>query len=349
MLHENFCLRNNVVCPQGCGQIFQKRSEAYASHWHCPHDSVYGNTQLARRKHDAMFHLAEPLSCSRCSTQYTFSSVPLLAQHHVTTCPAKVILCRFCHLDVAQEGDPDEPNAEALLSGLTPHELADGSRTTECHLCNKITRLRDMDTHLKHHDLERKSRPRPRPCRNVNCGRTLDGVSHNGDTRAGTRMGQGPGNDVGLCSSCYGPLYVSLYDPEGKALKRRVERRYLQQLVSGCSKAWCKNDFCKTGRKNNGSGEAIVSTKDALPLVKPFVDDVMKSTGSPLHFCVDEASQRKKDLALMLSAEFEQQYGRTGYDLAWCIAALEAEKGDLEMAKTWLANWAPKKDEERLS
>ena len=162
-------------------------------------------------------------------------------------------------------------------------------------------------------------------------------------------MGQGPGNDVGLCSSCYGPLYVSLYDPEGKALKRRVERRYLQQLVSGCSKAWCKNDFCRTGRKNNGSGEAIVSTKDALPLVKPFVDDVMKSTGSPLHFCVDEASQRKKDLALMLSAEFEQQYGRTGYDLAWCIAALEAEKGDLEMAKTWLANWAPKKDEERLS
>jgi len=349
MLHENFCLRNNLLCPKGCGQVFQKRSEEFAKHWHCPHDTLFGNTELSKTKHDSLYHPAEPLPCVRCSTEHTFTSIPLLAHHHVTTCPAKVILCRFCHLEVAQEGDPDEPNAEALLSGLTPHELADGSRTTECHLCSKITRLRDMDTHLKHHNLERKSRPRPRLCRNVNCGRTLDGVNSSGDTRAGTRMGQGPGNDVGLCSSCYGPLYVSLHDPEGKALKRRIERRYLQQMLSGCGKIWCKNEFCKTGRKNSGLPEAGTSTKDALPLSKPFVDASVKDMGSPLHFCVDDQSQKRKDLALMLAAEYDTPFGRQGYDVVWCVGALEAEKGDLEKAKQWLTGWAPRRDEERLS
>ena len=347
MLHENFCLRNNLVCSKGCGQVFQKRSEAYNNHWHCPYDTFYGNTSLSRGNHNSLYHPPEPLECSRCSTGQTFSSVPLLAQHHVTTCPAKTILCRFCHLEVPQDGDPDEPNAEALLSGLTQHELSDGSRTTECHLCNKITRLRDMDTHLKHHDLERKSRPRPRLCRNVNCGRTLDGVSHTGDTRAGLRIGQGSGNDVSLCSSCYGPLYVSLHDPEGKALKRRIERRYLQQLLTGCGKSWCKNDFCKTGRKNSGLSEAGTAAKDAIPLVKPFVDGSVKDMGSPLQFCVDEQSQRRKSLALMLAAEYDTHYGKQGYDLAWCVGALEAESGNLEKAKAWLSNWAARRNEER--
>lgn len=348
-LHENFCLRNNVLCPQGCGQVFQKRSEALSVHWHCQYDTFFGNTLLSRQKHQSLYHPEEPLHCTECSTTQTFSSVPLLAQHHTSVCSAKTILCRFCHLEVPQEGDPDVPNPEALLSGLTSHELADGSRTTECHLCNKITRLRDMDTHLKHHDLQRKSRPRPRLCRNVNCGRTLDGVNHSGDTRAGTRMGQGPGNDVGLCSTCYGPLYVSMYDPEGKAMRRRIERKYLQQLLSGCGKGWCRNEYCKTGRKNARLPDIGTTTKDALPLVKPFVDASTAVTDSPLHFCTDEGGQRKKEKAKMLAAEYEQQMGKMGYDLVWCVGALEAEGGDLEKARTWLSNWAPRKDEEKIS
>ena len=43
MLHENFCLRNNILCPQ-CNNVFQKRSEEWQNHWHCPYDSEYGNT-----------------------------------------------------------------------------------------------------------------------------------------------------------------------------------------------------------------------------------------------------------------------------------------------------------------
>lgn len=341
-LHENFCLRNNILCPQGCGQVFQKRSPAFQNHWHCPHDTFTGNTALSRQKHDNLFHT--PQTCTSCGLE--FPSVPTLSHHKTTTCPGKYILCRFCHLQVPQEGDPTEPpNPELLLSGLTPHELADGGRTTECHLCNKIVRFRDMDTHLRHHDLERLSRPTPRLCRNLNCGRTQDGANKTGDTRAGTRKGQGPGNEVGLCSVCFGPLYVSLYDPEGKALRRRIERRYLSQLLTGCGKSWCKNEFCRTGRKNTGQGDKPVATKDAIPLVKPFLEGMDgKGYSTPLHFCTDEASQRRRAVAEMLSAE-KGIDGKGGYALEWCVAALEAEGGDLEKGRSWLKGWAPRRGE----
>ncbi|KAL1583066.1 hypothetical protein WHR41_08297 [Cladosporium halotolerans] len=347
MLHENFCLRNNILCPHGCGQIFQKRSPQYADHWHCPHDSACGNTSLSQQKHNALLHPPEILHCPACSTVETFPSTPSLARHRTTTCPAKLILCRFCHLLVPQEGDPDVPNAEALLSGMTPHELADGARTTECHLCGKIVRLRDMETHVKSHELDRLDRPAPRVCRNVNCGRTLDTCAKNGDTRAGARMGQGAGNDLGLCSVCFGPLYVSLHDPDGKAMRRRIERRYLQQLVSGCGKAWCRNEFCKVGRQARDL-PANITMKDGIPMVKPVLDSLMRGeTGSPLHFCVDEGSQKRRTLAELLAADETVGFGKGGYGFEWCVGALEAEKGDLEGARKWLGDWAPTRSEER--
>lgn len=347
MLHENFCLRNNMICPKGCGQVFQKRSIAFESHWHCPHDGSFGNTILSRRKHDALYHPPEVFRCNECNTQETFHSLPALARHRTTTCPAKLILCRFCHLEVPQEGDPDVPSAEALLSGMTPHELADGARTTECHLCSKIVRLRDMEIHLKNHDLDRASRPPPTPCRNINCGRTLEGCSKSGDTRAGTKMGQGLGNDIALCNMCFGPLYVNLNDPEGKALRRRIERKYLQQLLNGCVKAWCKNEFCKSGRKNLELSTNI-TTKDALPMVKPFIDGLASGlTSTPLHFCVDEASQKRRQLAPLLAAETAvDPTTRGGYGVDWCLGALEAESGNLDAARQWLKNWAPSAREE---
>ncbi|KAM0720822.1 hypothetical protein Q7P37_003107 [Cladosporium fusiforme] len=347
MLHENFCLRNNVLCPKGCGQVFQKRSPEFQNHWHCPHDSSYGNTTLAQEKHNELMHPPSVLRCAECSTAETFSTVPSLAQHRTSTCPAKLILCRFCHLIVPQEGDPDVPNAEALLSGMTPHELLDGGRTTECHMCAKIVRLRDMDTHLKSHELDKLDRPMPHPCRNVNCGRTMDTCAKNGDTRAGSRMGQGAGNDLGLCSVCYGPLYVSLHDPEGKAMRRRIERRYLQQLVTGCGKAWCRNEFCKVGRQARDM-PANITMKDAIPMVKPVLDSLARGeTDSSLHFCVDEASQVRRGLAEMLAVDETVGFGKGGYSFEWCLGALEAEKGDLEGARKWLSDWAPTRSEER--
>lgn len=334
VLHENFCRRNNVVCPK-CRTVFQKSSDDWRHHWHCPKDDAYGNDEATQAKHDTLYHTER--QCPSCS--FTTNSVPDLARHRTSVCPGKIILCQFCHLEVPQEGDPFNPSAEVLVSGLTEHELADGARTTDCHLCSKIIRLRDMATHLKHHDLEKAHRARPEICRNANCGRTQHGVGRNGTVGSGTQMGQGPGNDLGLCSLCFSPLYVSLHDPEGKALRRRIERRYLTQMTQGCMKRWCHNEWCKTGRNNLGLESKGTSVAAVLPLVKPMVDTI-RQTHIPMFFCVDEANQRRRTLAEMLASE-------GGWDLEWCVAGCEAEAGnggmDIDRAREWLANWAPMK------
>ncbi|KAL6718446.1 hypothetical protein ACLMJK_004536 [Lecanora helva] len=346
-LHQNFCLRNNILCSH-CRLVFQKSSAAWKDHWHCPHDDAHGNTPASKTKHNLYMHT--PTTCASCN--FEAANIPDLAHHRTTTCPGKLILCQFCHLQVPQQGpdDPSADSAEVIFSGLTPHELSDGARTTECHICAKIVRLRDMTTHLKHHDLQRLSRTKPRICKNVNCGRTLDSVGKGGEIRV-----QGSRNDLGVCDPCFGPLYVSMYDPDGKALKRRVERKYLTQLLSGCNESWCRNAFCKTGRKNMGlltEGQNI-SSKEALVMIKPTLEQ-LKDMGTPISFCTDGASQKRRVLADMMAAEGdmgtkgkgkEGDLAGSGYALEWCIAALEAESGDLGRGRTWLKDYAPSRAE----
>ena len=330
-LHENFCFRNNILCPK-CNEVFQKSSPEWENHWHCPHDSSHGTSPTTYQKHNALQHT--PINCPSCA--YEASHTLSLAHHRTTTCPAKTILCQFCHLLVPQQGpdDPDLSDPEVILSGLTPHELSDGARTTECHLCSKITRLRDMSTHLRHHDLERLSRSPPRICRNINCGRTLDGIGSHGEFK----RPHPSKNDLGVCDTCFGPLYNSAFDPDGRALRRRVERRYLSQLITGCGKDWCRNPFCKSGRKALGH-EGSVTSKEAGGMTRPVLEGMM-DWGRPLHFCTDEGNQKKRVLADLIAAEGE-------YDVRWCVAAMEAESGDLGKGRTWLANWAVRKGEGR--
>ncbi|KAB8302926.1 hypothetical protein EYC80_006244 [Monilinia laxa] len=332
MLHENFCLRNNISCPH-CNNVFQKKSQEWQNHWHCPYDSTHGNSPESKTKHDSVFH--ESRQCPNCL--YEATNLRDLATHRTSVCPGKIILCQFCHLEVPQEGDPFDPSPESLISGLTAHELADGARTTECHLCSKIVRLRDMSTHLKHHELEKNNRFKPDICRNINCGRTLDGVGKNGEVGAGSRMGQGPGNDLGLCSICFGPLYVSMHDPLGKAMKRRVERRYLSQLITGCGKRWCTNLYCKTARAKEAKvPQVALMAKDVLPQIQPLIAQMDDKT-EPMYFCVDEGNQKRRNLAEMLAME------AGGWELEWCIAACEAEGANIDKVRTWLSNWAPRK------
>ncbi|EAW13325.1 putative ubiquitin fusion degradation protein (Ufd1) [Aspergillus clavatus NRRL 1] len=346
VLHENFCLRNNVLCPQ-CRNVFQKRSPEWHDHWHCPHDSSYGNDASSKNRHDTIFHTQ--CSCPACELEV--DGLPRLAQHRTTDCPAKPILCQFCHLVVPQKGDldPDIHDPEVLLSGLTPHELVDGGRTTECHLCNKIIRLRDMKTHLRHHDLERLSRPAPRICLNQNCGRTLDA--------RGVQSAITPGTDtLGLCSICFGPLYVDTYDPEGKTLRRRIERRYLSQLMTGCGKSWCQNEYCKTGKQQreppgtSNDGPASMSAAAILTLVRPLIDalNLRRDTPNtaPLYLCTDQVGQQRRILAEMIAAEGTATGGKA-YDFPWCVAAVEATAGSVDNAREWLANWAPARGEDK--
>lgn len=330
MLHENFCLRNNVSCPQ-CKKVFQKRSPEFAAHWHCPLDSFNGDSPESRARHDEVYHA--PRSCGRCP--YDATNMIDLASHRVSTCPEKLILCQFCHLEVAQEGDPLNPSAEQLISGLTAHELADGGRTTNCHLCNSIVRLRDMSTHLKHHDLEKTSKSAPAICRNVLCARTLEGVGKNGEIGAGRRMGQGSGNELGVCSICYGPLYANVHDPDLSRLKRRIERVYIRQLIAGCGKKHCENIYCKIGKANLADAKPIPMTaQEAMVVSKPLVDTALVKN-EVMWLCTEEVIQKRRKIAEMMAAEGD-------YALEFCVAALEAESGRLDGARTWLANWAPK-------
>ena len=223
--------------------------------------------------------------------------------------------------------------AETALTGMTAHERADGARTTDCHLCGAIIRLRDMAAHSANHELDKAGRAAPEICRDELCGRTLHGIGPRGQVNGGTRMGQGPGNDLGLCSLCFSPLYVNMHDPEGKALCRRIERRYLAQVLAGCGKKWCVNELCKTGRANQGLEK--LSSAAAAPLVKMLPEE-LADHGKPMRFCVDEASQRRRKTAAMMAAE-------GAWELEWCVAALEAEGGNLEKARGWLRDWAPTK------
>lgn len=334
ILHENFCLRNNVVCPH-CKNVFQKRSLEWQNHWHCDFGDGFGSSGESKTKHDAIFHT--PHACPMCGPEQTFPSLPLLARHRTTICPSKLILCQFCHLEVPQEGDPTDPasEAETAISGLTPHERADGNRTTDCHLCSKIIRLRDMAAHLANHEMDKKYREAPQICRDKLCGRTLHGVGPRGQIGAGTRMGQGPGNDLGLCSICFGPLYASMHDPEGKALRRRIERRYLTQLMSGCGRKWCANEWCKTGRQNVGLTAKGAGAAGLMAEVKPLVEEA-GDKGRPMYFCVDEGGQKRRMVAEVLASEGV-------WDLEWCVAAAESEGPTMEKAREWLRNWAPAK------
>ena len=327
-LHEAFCYRNNVSCPK-CKNVFLKNSDAWKDHWHCPHDDDFGNGEVSHVKHDAMFHPTAPIQCSNCDFQAF--DLPILAQHRTTTCPGKEILCQFCHLVVPQQG-PDDPSftdAEVLLSGLTPHELADGGRTTECHICSKIVRLRDMRTHLSLHDRERMSRSKPLVCANAMCGRTIKA----GDESRAHR------EQLSLCNECFGPLYGTAHDPEGKALRRRTERRLLQQVMGGCGKSWCHNkDWCKTGHKNATGEDRVMAAKDALPMIKPVLDQLKAGDSSGLRFCVDEASQSRRMLASILAQDGQ-------YEVEWCVKALEEARNDVSAAQEWLSTRAPKINE----
>lgn len=212
------------------------------------------------------------------------------------------------------------------MSGMAPHEYADGARTTECHICSRIVRLRDMKVHMRLHDRERIGRSSPRLCSNEICGRTI---------RAGdeARVAR---DQLGLCNDCFGPLYITQHDPEGKALRRRVERRLLQQLMSGCGKPFCHNaEWCRTGHKNSTGEDRTVTTRDALPRIKPILEALAKGETGGLKFCVDEAAQSRRAMAEMVAAEGE-------YELSWCVKALEEEHNDLGKARSWLGDRAPK-------
>lgn len=291
VLHEAFCKRNNVRCT--CGLVFP--AKVPPTHWHCALCGSHGNSLLAQYKHNQIFH-AGPYRCDRCGSDTAYELLLALAlQHRATVCPKKLHECRFCHLAVPQE----TATPEDRFLGLTHHESDCGNKTTECYECGKVLRTKDVASHVLIHTLDKARRNHDvvAVCANENCVALLR-----------------PGSAMGLCATCYGPLYVSVLDPSHAKLQARLERRYVLQLTKGCGNSWCANVECATGNKALPLKEALAHVTAAL--LPQVVDPVLPiHTTSPVAnsnkfwFCVGQSMQKQRHDAASLLAE--GRYART--------------------------------------
>lgn len=317
-LHLTFCERNNIACPNGCGQLFLRLDGGVPeSHWHCSEcsDSVYGNTAESKQIHDLYAHTPVP-TCLACHSSAGFSNRIALALHQATTCPNKFHICRFCHLKLPQE----TASPVDILEGYSGHESHCGSRTTDCPKCKRAVRMRELRSHMEYHNMERLANSKaPAICSNLNCVRTL---ASNTDSKA----------TLGLCAICFGPLHSTVYDPTGAKLTQRLERRYLIQLTRGCGRAWCANTTaCATASP----------VKLSMPQVMTRVQELLAG-GSQRHlFCVDEMTTKRKTFVDFL-AEGEQVYTRE-----WIAKAIEQTKGNESAARGWLEDNAIKISEQK--
>ena len=297
VLHERHCLRNNKRCDfPGCTFVFRAGSEQ--KHWHC--DACGDPGEGSMEIHKERMHTLETCECGE-----TFSNLPTLAHHRATGCPERLVECRFCHLLVPQ-GDVSTVSYHDVSQGLNAHEADCGSRTTECLSCNRIVKLKDLISHMKFHNQARLMRARPSICTNQNCVHSS-------------------GLSLGLCSDCFGPLYITQDDPDSAKLMARIKRKYATQLMSGCGHDYCRNVMCATATGQKLSYTAAVAK----------IADLRPGRFS---FCVNEVMQRKRTVADQLECEGE-------YSVEWCCQAADRNT-DVSSARAWLGREARRLDEE---
>lgn len=148
-----------------------------------------------------------------------------IAEHAYMDCPDRIIMCRYCHILVP--AGPRSFVAKDLLIGgqLTQHESECGSRTLVCQQCSKPVAIKDVQVHMKLHEMNKQSTPLPfHVCRNVLCS-----------GKATTT------NDMGLCQLCFGPFYIPELDQDGTKRLTRLVHHYFSQLTKGCGRNYCLN------------------------------------------------------------------------------------------------------------
>jgi uncharacterized C2H2 Zn-finger protein len=145
-MHEIFCERNNIACKfPGCDKVYLRSQEK--SHLHCPDCGVLFSTQGDLSDHQKTFHTS--MQCLACGAIQL--SLPTLRIHRRTSCPKRVIKCRFCGDSVYSEGDPDDIR-DKVHWNLTRHESHCGNRTSICEICKRSVRLKELNFHMLSHD-----------------------------------------------------------------------------------------------------------------------------------------------------------------------------------------------------
>ena len=290
LLHSSFCARNSAKCDH-CGRVFSGQRQVPQSH-----------TAL----HEINNGLEGEVECSDCHT-FSTSQPAAMAFHKSTVCPNKLHICQFCHLLLPQEHTSPVDEAQ----GLTGHEAVCGTRTTDCYICQKPVRLRNLAVHLSEHDARRRARRAPTMCANQNCPNVFTDPNH-----------QSP---FGLCAHCFGPLSVPGQNSDMSKISQRIERRLVLQLMRGCGKSWCLNEYCPIGTggaKKWAAGDAVKTAKELIAENK-------------FSFCVDEISTRKQ-MFVNLGGEFAQ--GWRGLAINTCGSEYEATQ--------WLEQNANRIDEQ---
>ncbi|ODQ63534.1 hypothetical protein NADFUDRAFT_84195 [Nadsonia fulvescens var. elongata DSM 6958] len=327
-LHSSFCARNNVRCEKGCGRVYLKSDGGIpANHWHCIECStvdecIYGDTQASYAIHQKFMHQSTSCQCGQ-----SFANFVVAAQHRALECGLSLHICQFCHLSVprgSQNDDgtatPSTTSAINVMVGFTDHEAECGNRTSDCHICNKAVRLRDMKSHLKWHQIQRLDQHEPTICSNENCVRVLES-----STSAPN------GNSLGLCGICFGPLYSGVHDPDGIKLNSRLERRYVIQMTRGCGKTWCRNhQACLTASQGLGHPKHTMGT--VMGLVTEWI------SAHRYEFCVDEMTTKRHEIVNWIAQEGV-------YSEPWISKAVQEAKGNENATRQWLSIYGVKINE----
>lgn len=232
VLHEAFCLRNNVRCS--CSEVFTKSIPS--THWHCEECTpmVHGNSSLFKLKHEKLYHRG-PYVCDQCGDTSAYPNfVALVENHKANDCGAKLHECMFCHLVVPQ----GVASYEEKFNNLSHHESQCGNKTIECFECGNVVKSKDLASHMRIHNLKKAQSAAEEVdrCANVICVNIFPN-------------GQKPSNDLGLCDTCFGPLYAQVHDSTHIKLQNRLERKYVMQLTKGCGNSWCLNPECGNHKK----------------------------------------------------------------------------------------------------
>ncbi|KAJ1728885.1 hypothetical protein LPJ61_003802 [Coemansia biformis] len=268
-MHRAVCERHNAKCP-ACAHVFKRGSAELERHWHCEQCGAAGE-QGDRSKHDYFYHT--PHACA-CDPGHAYASLADVAEHRRTLCPERLIECQYCHTIVAQ--GPAATTAEAILLGQHAHEWSCGSRSIQCTKCKAYVGIRKVQVHMRVHEMKDAAvRASMVPCANRECGR------ERGD------------NPLGLCTSCFGPLYTGQYDPGHHKLLKRLTRNLHAQMTTGCGSAKCRNPHCATGMRktSGGAGAAPLSQTEAAAMLIPVLRAYAPlATAAPGHASIDYAA-----------------------------------------------------------
>ncbi|KAJ2004772.1 hypothetical protein GGI04_002493 [Coemansia thaxteri] len=254
-MHRIVCGRHNTKCTR-CARVFKIGSDEAARHWHCELCDIAGDVDDSA-KHMHFYHT--PVKCTCNPDRAAFASIVELAEHRRTVCAERLIECRFCH-NIEPQG-PASENAMDIMDGLCAHEVYCGSRTIECSKCKANVRIRQVQVHMKMHQMrEQEARDNMVPCANKECNR------------------ERASNPLGLCATCFGPFYTGQHDPDNQKLLKRLTRALHAQLTRGCGNQLCRNPLCASGVRNSAPStdsdamtlsETAAATK-MIPILKAY-------------------------------------------------------------------------------